>query len=41
MQRLGVEPLEIPCIQEMASVFKENCHDHAFRILWINTLPSM
>ena len=39
MQRLGVEPVEIPCLQEMASVYKENCHDHAFRILWINTLP--
>ena len=23
----------------MASVFKENCHDHAFRILWVNALP--
>jgi hypothetical protein len=31
--------MTIPALQEMASVLKENCHDHAFRILWVNTLP--
>jgi hypothetical protein len=39
--KAGRSTLEIPCLQEMASVFKENCHDQAFRILWINACPLM